>query len=190
MIQRALLWPALTILGSAAAPAGSLVIPAQTIAPPNIRNFTSSGELKTAESASGVTVLVRNNAGAIVWSGTRVVLKSGFHSENGAFIWAATDADMDGYSDLEEATDSDGDGMFDAWEIDHHLNPFNAGDATADTDGDGMSNLQEFLAGRDPSLRADGLPLPANTGLVISTSGNTYFGIDTTTWSIQAVSSP
>ena len=45
--------------------------------------------------------------------------------------------------------DSDGDGMPDAWELAHGLNP-NVNDAALDPDGDGMSNLQEYISGTDP----------------------------------------
>jgi hypothetical protein len=46
--------------------------------------------------------------------------------------------------------DTDGDGMLDAWEIDHGLNPNDAADAAQDLDGDGLTNRQEFFAGTDP----------------------------------------
>ena len=48
------------------------------------------------------------------------------------------------------ALDSDGDGMPDAWEIAHGLNPSDPSDAARDDDHDGMTNLQEYLAGTDP----------------------------------------
>lgn len=48
-------------------------------------------------------------------------------------------------------TDTDGDGMPDAWEIAHGLNPTNSSDANRDDDGSGFSNLQEYLAGTDPA---------------------------------------
>jgi hypothetical protein len=46
--------------------------------------------------------------------------------------------------------DADGDGMPDAWEIAHGLNPNNSSDATQDPDGDGYTNLQEYQNGTDP----------------------------------------
>jgi hypothetical protein len=46
--------------------------------------------------------------------------------------------------------DLDGDGMPDAFELSFFGSTTNAS-ASVDTDGDGMSNLQEFLAGTDPT---------------------------------------
>ena len=46
--------------------------------------------------------------------------------------------------------DRDGDGLPDAWELAHGLNPDLAADATLDADGDRMSNLAEYQAGTDP----------------------------------------
>jgi hypothetical protein len=45
------------------------------------------------------------------------------------------------------ATDTDGDGMPDAWE-----NQYGVSDPAADDDGDGLTNLQEYQRGTDPTL--------------------------------------
>lgn len=48
-------------------------------------------------------------------------------------------------------TDADKDGMDDAWEIAHGLNPA-LDDRNGDVDGDGLTNLAEFLFGSKPNL--------------------------------------
>lgn len=46
--------------------------------------------------------------------------------------------------------DSDGDGMPDAWESAHGLNPHDASDAIKDANGDGYTNIEKFIYGLDP----------------------------------------
>ena len=58
------------------------------------------------------------------------------------------------------SSDTDGDGLPDAWERLHGTNPSLA-DATADPDGDGLDNLAEFNAGTDPQDPASGVFLDA-----------------------------
>jgi hypothetical protein len=49
------------------------------------------------------------------------------------------------YRSAEPARDSDGDGMPDAWESAHGLNPGDPGDAGLDRNGDGYTNVEEYL---------------------------------------------
>ncbi len=73
-------------------------------------------------------------------------------------VVADADADSDGLTDWEEsvlgssptAGDSDRDGMPDLWEATYGLDPIRA-DATANSDGDEFNNLEEYLAGLDPT---------------------------------------
>lgn len=46
--------------------------------------------------------------------------------------------------------DGDDDGMPDAWEKAHGLNPADAADAASDLNGDGYTNIEDFLNGLDP----------------------------------------
>lgn len=62
------------------------------------------------------------------------------------------DSDYDGMSDRKELhMDSDGDGMWDSWEVMYGLNPFDRTDASRDRDGDGYTNIQEFRKLTDPN---------------------------------------
>lgn len=47
--------------------------------------------------------------------------------------------------------DSDGDGMPDAWEHGHGLDPNEKADGLKDHDGDGYTNIEEYLNGTDPT---------------------------------------
>ncbi|MEX2608190.1 MAG: hypothetical protein WD708_12680, partial [Kiritimatiellia bacterium] len=66
--------------------------------------------------------------------------------------------------------DSDGDGMPDAWEIAHGLDPFDPTDALADANGDRVPNLWEYVHGTDPN---DAQSTPAPTQ-VVAPSGGTH----------------
>lgn len=77
-------------------------------------------------------------------------------------------------------TDSDGDGLPDAWESAHGLNPL-VGNSTSDSDSDGLTDRQEYLAGSDPLDPTSKLRAAATTGSggdfsidVATVQGKTY----------------
>jgi VCBS repeat-containing protein len=81
------------------------------------------------------------------------------------------DEDNDGVNSTEDAfkfnpnysSDADGDGMADAFELEHGFDLNNLADKTTDSDGDGVSNFDEFTAGTDPRVN----PNPSLPQLVI-----------------------
>ena len=63
-------------------------------------------------------------------------------------------AEVGGWPDLAPGTapvDSDQDGMPDAWEKTHGLNPADAGDSRSDLDNDGYTSIEEYLNRTDPT---------------------------------------
>lgn len=62
-------------------------------------------------------------------------------------------SEVGGWLDLRGGTpppDADHDGMPDAWETQHGLDPADPADGPRDADGDGYTNVEEFLNGTDP----------------------------------------
>ncbi|MBU0677057.1 MAG: hypothetical protein KJ626_02985 [Verrucomicrobia bacterium] len=59
-------------------------------------------------------------------------------------------ADLGAYEFLHPKGDSDGDSMFDRWELDHGLNPLDETDSYANSDGDPHDNKSEHIADTDP----------------------------------------
>ena len=91
------------------------------------------------------------------------------------------DSDDDGLSDGDEIlihltdandNDSDNDGMLDGWEIEHGFAPNDGSDAALDSDGDGISNLNEYLQGKDPNDYYNGF-----TPTLEVVSGNFQIGV-------------
>ncbi|WP_300670725.1 choice-of-anchor U domain-containing protein [Desulfoluna sp.] len=80
----------------------------------------------------------------------------------------SVDTDGDGVGDNTDS-DDDNDGMPDAWEQAHGLNPLSPADADLDMDGDGISNAREYALGTLPDNPADH---PARAIRVLPESGS------------------
>jgi uncharacterized repeat protein (TIGR01451 family) len=86
----------------------------------------------------------RGNHSAVELADGRVLLTGGYD------LIGTLSGDMTTTELYAVRLDLDHDGMEDAWELAHGLDPTNPADATEDADGDGHTNLQEYLAGTDP----------------------------------------
>lgn len=85
-----------------------------------------------------------------------------------------------GSSTPQSTEDSDGDGLFDIYELANGLNPRDSRDAALDSDGDGMSNLDESHAGTSPRDSSEVLRLtlepgvPATVLRFVAVAGRSY----------------
>ncbi|HEV2693372.1 MAG TPA: LamG-like jellyroll fold domain-containing protein, partial [Verrucomicrobiae bacterium] len=102
---------------------------------------------------------------------TNSIVDIGYHSVAADAYGQPLDFNGDGISDyLEDANgngitdggeiswtnmDLDGDGLPNAWELAHGLNPFSAADVLQDPDYDGRNNLEEYQEGTDPQSSSD-----------------------------------
>ncbi len=132
-----------------------------------LRLDTVFGKLYQLESSSDLQNWASFNS-AIAGTGNTVEIVQSLPTEQVFFrahFAGDIDADGDGLTAWEEhelgtsdnSSDSDGDGLPDAWEVTHGLNP-NLNDANSDLDGDGTSNLKEFQKGTDPNDFYNGHP--------------------------------
>jgi T5SS/PEP-CTERM-associated repeat protein len=90
---------------------------------------------------------------------------------------------------LNPAFDADGDGIPNGWEQAHGMDPLNPLDAQADPDNDKMNNLQEYLAGTNPTNSASYLRITSQvvTGKNVRVSWSAVGG---KSYVLQASGSP
>jgi pectate lyase len=77
-----------------------------------------------------------------------------FRDSSGKII--NSQSEVGGWPQLASGTplpDGDNDGMPDAWETQHGLNPVQADRSSNDSDGDGFTDLEEYLNGTDPQAK-------------------------------------
>jgi hypothetical protein len=91
------------------------------------------------------------------------------------------------FAALTVLTDTDGDGMPDAWEIAYSFNHQNGGDAAGDADGDGLTNLEEYRAGTNPRDAQDFLKIE-NIESEMAVNGTTrvsFLAVSNRTYTIE-----
>ncbi|MFO1021576.1 MAG: hypothetical protein U0903_12900 [Planctomycetales bacterium] len=113
------------------------------------REFDVGGAKPTTQTASEASQLVLRNAGASRHrDGADERLVKGVKERTNRLI--DSQKQVGGWpmlNSLPAPKDSDQDGMPDAWEISHGLNPNDPEDRNADQDKDGYTNLEEYLNG-------------------------------------------
>lgn len=67
--------------------------------------------------------------------------------------------------------DTDKDGLPDAWEKKHKLNPNDPSDATIDSDKDGYTNIEEYINGTNPKKKTDWKDLKNNEDTLAKLKG-------------------
>ncbi len=83
--------------------------------------------------------------------------------------------------------DTDGDGMRNAWEWAHGLDPTSGRDALQDSDNDGLSNLTEYFMGTDPRDSSSGfrissaLMTPTNFIVRVPSLAGCHYGLECNT---------
>jgi pectate lyase len=118
--------------------------------------------------AADVYELVLNNAGATFPAIDAVdqrIIKS---VRDGTGKHIASQNEVGGwpiYNPGQPSTDTDHDGMPDAWELAHGLDPNNLADANADRDGDGYTNIEEYINSLI-TMPGVALPAPSNVRIV------------------------
>jgi pectate lyase len=121
---------------------------AQPYAVPRVQTSSARLAYESVLTGVGATLPKRDSVDARIISEVRL--------GRGAII--DSQQDVGGWPELKSVAppvDTDGDGMPDAWERKHGLDPRNPSDGNSDKDLDGYTNLEEYLNGTDPGKWVD-----------------------------------
>jgi hypothetical protein len=121
---------------------------------PVTRAYTAKEAYDAALEQVGATLPRRDSVDAAIIETVRTGTGKIINSQKDVGGWPALAA-------REVPADGDHDGMPDAWELAHGLNPRDPADGKADADGDGYTNLEGYLNGTDPKVFVD-YKVPAN----------------------------
>ena len=139
------------------------LIAAEPFETPPVTTQGSKEALEAVLRSAGATLPVRDVIDARVVDEVRTGTGRVIDSQDDVGGWPV-------YAGAAAPRDSDRDGMPDAWERAHGLNPASAADGPADADGDLYTNIEEYLNGTDPRrMETDEAPVHAD---VIVQSGN------------------
>jgi hypothetical protein len=130
-----------SLLFASAAFADTTVPANTTVASGQTYEVVNAGQINTTGA-----VTIQSGGTALFLGGTAVVLSPGFHVENGGRFRASRDPNTIGLSSL---SDSDFDGLPDAWEL-IYFGSLGATTGAADYDGDGINNAAEYYANDNP----------------------------------------
>lgn len=97
-----------------------------------------------------------------------------------------TDSDGDGIGDNTD-TDDDNDGMPDNWENQYGFDPKNPNDATLDADNDGFNNLQEYQRNTNPIIAQTSNTPPTATNKTITLEAGSSYSFSLADFSYQDV---
>jgi hypothetical protein len=126
---------------------------------PYVKTESAKSAFETVLRTAGCVLPHRDSLDARIMEEVRTgTAKYGKSFDGGGNGIIDSQQDVGGWPELKMgpvATDSDHDGMPDAWEVKYNLDPKDAADGARDADGDGYTNVEEYLNGTNPGESVD-----------------------------------